>query len=253
MNGQTVGSDAGHVVSKRVVARVADRARVVHLEHREHVVDARLGERGALCPAFMRCASRAPAAVTKITVVRLIVRTNMTRTARTSATPSSSRRRRRQAAPQAAIVLRLREHVTRVVYGGRRRLTNRSSRSHPPWWAGGPRAFVAGRVSHTSVMATGLGVGGDIEQALDGVGVPSYVSTRPESSGGSMRRPSGFSATFAAALHLRRRARGHPPRPRPVRSEGARHRRGHGCDERSGLDRRRAGAGGDQLGAAQGR
>jgi PAS domain S-box-containing protein len=30
-------------------------------------------------------------------------------------------------------------------------------------------------VSHTSVMATGLSVGGDIEQALEGVGVPSYV------------------------------------------------------------------------------
>src|SRR5829696_8187961 len=28
---------------------------------------------------------------------------------------------------------------------------------------------------HTSAMATGLGVGGDVEQALHGVGVPSYV------------------------------------------------------------------------------
>ena len=31
------------------------------------------------------------------------------------------------------------------------------------------------RISHTSVMATGLKVGGDVEQALDSVGVPSYV------------------------------------------------------------------------------
>ena len=31
------------------------------------------------------------------------------------------------------------------------------------------------RLGHTSVMATGLGVGGDVEQALEGVGVPSYV------------------------------------------------------------------------------
>jgi PAS domain-containing protein len=28
---------------------------------------------------------------------------------------------------------------------------------------------------HTSMMATGLSVGGDLEQALEGVGVPSYV------------------------------------------------------------------------------
>ena len=31
---------------------------------------------------------------------------------------------------------------------------------------------------HTSVMATGLGVGGDVERALVGVGVPSYVLDR---------------------------------------------------------------------------
>ena len=31
------------------------------------------------------------------------------------------------------------------------------------------------RISHTSVMASGLTVGGDLEQALDSVGVPSYV------------------------------------------------------------------------------
>ena len=30
-------------------------------------------------------------------------------------------------------------------------------------------------ISHTSAMASGLGVGGDIEQALENVGVPSYV------------------------------------------------------------------------------
>ncbi len=31
------------------------------------------------------------------------------------------------------------------------------------------------RIGHTSVMGTGLGVGGDVEQALESVGVPSYV------------------------------------------------------------------------------
>ena len=31
------------------------------------------------------------------------------------------------------------------------------------------------QISHTSVMATGLKVGGDVEQALHSVGVPSYV------------------------------------------------------------------------------
>jgi PAS domain S-box-containing protein len=31
------------------------------------------------------------------------------------------------------------------------------------------------RISHTSEMATGLKVGGDVEQALENVGVPSYV------------------------------------------------------------------------------
>ena len=48
----------------------------------------------------------------------------------------------KKAAPgraEAAKILSLREHVTRVVYGGRHRLTNRASRSHPPWWAGAAR------------------------------------------------------------------------------------------------------------------
>ena len=31
------------------------------------------------------------------------------------------------------------------------------------------------RIGHTSVMGTGLAVGGDVEQALENVGVPSYV------------------------------------------------------------------------------
>src|SRR5262245_25521546 len=33
----------------------------------------------------------------------------------------------------------------------------------------------AAPISHTSVMGTGLAVGGDVEQALESVGVPSYV------------------------------------------------------------------------------
>ena len=38
-----------------------------------------------------------------------------------------------------------------------------------------PTTTPGARISHTSVMATGLKVGGDVEQALDSVGVPSYV------------------------------------------------------------------------------
>ena len=38
-----------------------------------------------------------------------------------------------------------------------------------------PTTTAGPRISHTSVMATGLKVGGDVEQALDSVGVPSYV------------------------------------------------------------------------------
>jgi PAS domain S-box-containing protein len=34
---------------------------------------------------------------------------------------------------------------------------------------------LAALISHTSVMGTGLAVGGDVEQALESVGVPSYV------------------------------------------------------------------------------
>ena len=40
---------------------------------------------------------------------------------------------------------------------------------------GGFGGALSGRISHTSVMATGLKVGGDVEHALNNVGVPSYV------------------------------------------------------------------------------
>src|SRR6478752_3350785 len=40
---------------------------------------------------------------------------------------------------------------------------------------GGPFVHRRSRISHTSVMATGLKVGGDVERALGNVGVPSYV------------------------------------------------------------------------------
>ena len=46
-------------------------------------------------------------------------------------------------------------------------------------------------------MATGLGVGADVEQALQGVGVP--PTSRQRSSAGSIRQQSASSATFAAA------------------------------------------------------
>ena len=39
-------------------------------------------------------------------------------------------------------------------------------------------------MSHTSVMATGLAVGADVEKALENVSVPSYVVTKRESSAG---------------------------------------------------------------------
>ena len=39
----------------------------------------------------------------------------------------------------------------------------------------GESAVTTTLISHTSVMAPGLGVGGDVEQALESVGVPSYV------------------------------------------------------------------------------
>ena len=94
-----------------------------------------------------------------------------------------------------------------------------------------PTAPSRARISHTSGMATGLKVGGDVEQALENVGVPSYVL---DNDGG---RPVDQSGSRAACrrrsrspLHLRRRARGQPPRPRAVHPEGARHLPGHGGD-----------------------
>ena len=42
-------------------------------------------------------------------------------------------------------------------------------------WQPGRSGQTTQLISHTSVMASGLGVGGDIEQALESVGVPSYV------------------------------------------------------------------------------
>ena len=43
-------------------------------------------------------------------------------------------------------------------------------------WQAAAEALTPGaRIIHTSVMATGLAVGGDVEEALERVGVPSYV------------------------------------------------------------------------------
>ena len=69
-------------------------------------------------------------------------------------------------------------------------------------------------------MATGLKVGGDVEQALENVGVPSYVLDKTGvvrwlnrgSRAARRRRP-------RSPLHLRRRARGQPARPRAVLPE----------------------------------
>jgi hypothetical protein len=76
------------------------------------------------------------------------------------------------------------------------------------------------RISHTSVMATGLAVGGDAEQAL-GTSVSRVTSsTQRESSGGSIRPPNGFSAMFAVATSppsSRQRTAGAPPSSSPGR------------------------------------
>ena len=99
-------------------------------------------------------------------------------------------------------------------------------------------------------MATGLGVGGDVEQALESVGVPSYVldttgvvrwiNAAAEQLVGDVR---GRHFTSVVAPEDSRRARelfsrkcSAPPRPRR--------------DRRLGLDRRHAGGRGDQLGTA---
>ena len=66
-------------------------------------------------------------------------------------------------------------------------------------------------------MASGLGVGGDVEKALESVGVPSYVLDEtgivrwinPAAERLRRRRP-------RSPLHLRRRARGQAARPRVV-------------------------------------
>ena len=85
-------------------------------------------------------------------------------------------------------------------------------------------AFIAGPDQPHSLMATGLGVGGDVEQALGNVGVPSYVLDRDRKScGRSIRRPSSFSATSAVATSPPSSHRGKARCPRAIRSEDARH------------------------------
>ena len=106
------------------------------------------------------------------------------------------------------------------------------------------------RISHTSVMATGLKVGGDVEQALDSVGVPSYVldttgivrwiNPAAERLVGDVR---GRQFTSVVAPEDRQRAR--ELFSRKVLGSPA-HRR----DRRLRVDRRHAGGRGDQLGAA---
>ena len=101
-------------------------------------------------------------------------------------------------------------------------------------------------------MATGLGVGGDVEQALEGVGVPSYVldttgvvrwiNPAAERLLGDIR---GRHFTSVVAPEDRRRAR------EPIHSEDARHLPGQLKRPATCLDRRGAGAGGGQRGAAQ--
>jgi len=86
-------------------------------------------------------------------------------------------------------------------------------------------------------MATGLAVGGDVEKALESVGVPSYVldetGSRPVD---QCRSRAARRRRSRSPLHLRRSAPGQPSRPRALRSEGARHPPGHGGDRCPGLD-----------------
>jgi hypothetical protein len=107
------------------------------------------------------------------------------------------------------------------------------------------------RIGHTSPMANGLGVGGDVEQALGSVGVPSYVldtfgvvrwlNPAAERLVGDVR---GRHFTSVVAPEDSRRARelfsqkvlGTTPARRARRPR---------------LDHRRAGSRGDQRGAAQ--
>ncbi len=106
-------------------------------------------------------------------------------------------------------------------------------------------------ISHTSVMATGLAVGGDVEQALENINVPSYVLDEA----GVVRWMN------AAAEQLLGNVRGRHftsvlapedrPRARAVRSKEARYLRGHRGVRPPRLNRRDAGARGGQLGDAK--
>ena len=56
-----------------------------------------------------------------------------------------------------------------------RQLMHREARSGGPLLCESSTTTPGARIGHTSVMGTGLAVGGDVEQALESVGVPSYV------------------------------------------------------------------------------
>ena len=111
---------------------------------------------------------------------------------------------------------------------------------------------IAREMSHTSVMASGLRVGGDVEQALENVGVPSYVLDKTgvvrwinpaaEQLLGDIR---GRHFTSVVAPEESRRAR------ELILPEGARHLPGQRGDRLPGLDRRHAGGRGGQRGGAQ--
>ena len=105
-------------------------------------------------------------------------------------------------------------------------------------------------ISHTSVMASGLEVGGDVEKALESVGVPSYVldetgfvrwlNPAAEQLVGDVR---GRHFTSVVAPEDRQRAR--ELFSRKVLGTPA-----HGRNRRLRVDHRRAGGRGGQLGAA---
>ena len=107
-------------------------------------------------------------------------------------------------------------------------------------------------ISHTSVMATGLKVGGDVEQALESVGVPSYVVDTT----GIVRWINPAAERLLGDIRGRHftsliAPEDTPRRPRAIRSEDARHLPGQRGDRPPRLDRRDTDARGGQRGGAQ--
>ena len=105
-------------------------------------------------------------------------------------------------------------------------------------------------ISHTSVMATGLAVGGDVEKALESVGVPSYVLDET----GIVRWINPAAEQLLGDVRGRHFTSVVAPEDSPAPASDSLRRcsapPGHRGDRPPGLDRRNAGGRGAQLGAA---